>query len=161
MLHRSTKNVLGYGLAIASLLVLSSCASLPPSITVSTKPIEKPTLIVPPIDQVTMKEVKWIIVTEENLEEVIAELKTSGQPLAIFGLSGQGYENLSTNFSAIRAMVQQQQTIIAAYRQYYEASSDALDSANQQIESTQDEIDSQQDANSKKESVLDKLNPFK
>ena len=67
MLHRSTKNVLGYGLAIASLLVLSSCASLPPSITVSTKPIEKPTLIVPPIDQVTMKEVKWIIVTEENL----------------------------------------------------------------------------------------------
>ncbi len=118
-------------------------------------------MIVPPIDQVTMKEVKWIIVTEENLEEVIAELKTSGQPLAIFGLSGQGYENLSTNFSAIRAMVQQQQTIIAAYRQYYEASSDALDSANQQIESTQDEIDSQQDANSKKESVLDKLNPFK
>jgi len=156
VLHRSTKNVLGCGLA---LLLLSSCASLPPSITVSTKPIEKPTLIVPPIDQVTMKEVKWIIVTEENLEEVIAELKTSGQPLAIFGLSGQGYENLSTNFSAIRAM--EQQTIIAAYRQYYEASSDALDSANQQIESTQDEIDSQQDANSKKESVLDKLNPFK
>jgi lambda family phage tail tape measure protein len=108
-----------------------------------------------------MKEVKWIIVTEENLEEVIAELKTSGQPLAIFGLSGQGYENLSTNFSAIRAMVQQQQTIIAAYRQYYEASSNALDSANQQIESTQDEIDSQQDANNNKESVLDKLNPFK
>ena len=74
MLHRSTKNVLGCGLA---LLLLSSCASLPPSITVSTKPIEKPTLIVPPIDQVTMKEVKWIIVTEENLEEVIAELKTT------------------------------------------------------------------------------------
>ena len=58
-----------------------------------------------------MKEVKWIIVTEENVDEVIAELKTSGQPLAIFGLSGQGYENLSTNFSAIRALVQQQQTI--------------------------------------------------
>ena len=58
-------------------------------------------------------------------------------------------------------MVQQQQTIIAAYRQYYEASSDALDSANHQIESTQDEIDSQQDANNNKESVLDKLNPFK
>lgn len=161
MLHRSTKNVLGYGLAIASLLVLSSCSSLPPSITVSTKPIEKPTLIVPPVDTLVMKEVKWIIVTEENVDEVIAELKTSGQPLAIFGLSGQGYENLSTNFSAIRALVQQQQTIIAAYKQYYEASSDALDSANQQIESTQDKIDSQQNANSNKESVLDKLNPFK
>ena len=137
MLNRSTMNVLGCGLAI---ILLSSCASVPPSITVSSKPIEKPTLIVPPVDTLTMKEVKWIIVTEENVEEVLKELKTSGQPLAIFGLSGQGYENLSTNFSAIRALVQQQQTIIAAYKQYYEASNQALDSANKQIESTQDAV---------------------
>ena len=115
----------------------------------------------PPVDTLTMKEVKWIIVTEENLEEVIADLKKSGQPLAIFGLSGQGYENLSTNFSAIRALVQQQQTIIAAYKQYYEASNEALDSANKQIESTQDDIDKQQQKNNNSETVLDKLNPFK
>ena len=151
-------NVLGCGLAI---ILLSSCASVPPSITVSSKPIEKPTLIVPPVDTLTMKEVKWIIVTEENVEEVLKELKTSGQPLAIFGLSGQGYENLSTNFSAIRALVQQQQTIIAAYKQYYEASNQALDSANKQIESTQDDIDKQQQKNNNSETVLDKLNPFK
>ena len=158
MLNRSTMNVLGCGLAI---ILLSSCASVPPSITVSSKPIEKPTLIVPPVDTLTMKEVKWIIVTEENVEEVLKELKTSGQPLAIFGLSGQGYENLSTNFSAIRALVQQQQTIIAAYKQYYEASNQALDSANKQIESTQDDIDKQQQKNNNSETVLDKLNPFK
>ena len=158
MLNRSTMNVLGCGLAI---ILLSSCASVPPSITVSSKPIEKPTLIVPPVDTLTMKEVKWIIVTEENVEEVLKELKTSGQPLAIFGLSGQGYENLSTNFSAIRALVQQQQTIIAAYKQYYEASNQALDSANKQIESTQDDIDSQQKQNTDSETVLEKLNPFK
>ena len=158
MLNRSTMNVLGCGLAI---ILLSSCASVPPSITVSSKPIEKPTLIVPPVDTLTMKEVKWIIVTEENVEEVLKELKTSGQPLAIFGLSGQGYENLSTNFSAIRALVQQQQTIIAAYKQYYEASNQALDSSNKQIESTQDDIDRQQKQNTDSETVLEKLNPFK
>ena len=158
MEKRSIMNVLGSGLV---LLLPTSCASVPPSITVSTKPIEKPSLIVPPVDTVTMKEVKWIIVTEDNLEEVIADLKASGQPLAIFGLSGQGYENLSTNFSAIRALVQQQQTIIAAYKQYYEKSSEALDSANKRIESTQDEINEQQQKNNNSESVLDKLNPFK
>tara|TARA_B100000424_G_C22913242_1_gene485864 strand:- start:351 stop:683 length:333 start_codon:yes stop_codon:yes gene_type:complete len=109
-----------------------------------------------------MKEVKWIVVTEENLDEVIADLKKSGQPLAIFGLSGQGYENLSTNFSAIRALVQQQQTIIAAYKQYYESSSQALDEANAQIESTQDDIDRQQKINKEaKEPLLERLNPFK
>ena len=152
-------NVLGCGLAI---ILLSSCASVPPSITVSSKPIEKPSLIVPPVDTLTMKEVKWIIVTEENVEEVLKDLKTSGQPLAIFGLSGQGYENLSTNFSAIRALVQQQQSIIAAYKQYYEASDKALDSANQQIESTQDNIDKQQLENKEaNEPLLERLNPFK
>ena len=102
------------------------------------------------------------IVTEENLNEVIADLKKSGQPLAIFGLSGQGYENLSTNFSAIRALVQQQKTIIAAYNQYYERSSEALDSANAQIESTQDNIDKQQQENKQANTpLLERLNPFK
>ena len=116
----------------------------------------------PPVDTLTMKEVKWIIVTEENLDEVIADLKKSGQPLAIFGLSGQGYENLSTNFSAIRALVQQQQTIIAAYKQYYERSSEALDSANAQIESTKEDIDRQQKLNNEaNEPLLERLNPFK
>ena len=159
MLNRSTMNALGCGLA---LLLLSSCASVPPSITVSSKPIEKPTLIVPPVDTLTMAEVKWIIVTEENLNEVIADLKKSGQPLAIFGLSGQGYENLSTNFSAIRALVQQQKTIIAAYKQYYERSSEALDSANAQIESTQDNIDKQQQENKQANTpLLERLNPLK
>ena len=116
----------------------------------------------PPVDTLTMKEVKWIIVTEENLDEVIADLKKSGQPLAIFGLSGQGYENLSTNFSAIRALVQQQQTIIAAYKQYYERSSEALDSANAQIKSTKEDIDRQQKINNEaNEPLLERLNPFK
>ena len=109
-----------------------------------------------------MAEIKWVIVTEENIEEVIADLKKAGQPLAIFGLNGQGYENLSTNFSAIRQLVQQQQTIIAAYKDYYEKSNEALDSANDQIESTQDDIDAQQaDQSNSNKSWAEKLNPFK
>jgi len=140
-------------------LILSACSSIPPSITVSTKPIAKPTLIVPPVDTLTMKEVKWIIVTEENLEEVIADLKTSGQPLAIFGLSGQGYENLSTNFSAIRALVQQQQSIIAAYENYYNETNKAIDKANESIGNVNSELEA---VNSKPpESTWNKLNPFK
>ena len=159
MLDHSTVNVLGCGLIIA---LLSACSTLPPSITVSTVPIEKPALILPRADQVVMAEIKWVIVTEDNIDDVIADLKKSGQPLAIFGLTGQGYENLSTNFSAIRTLVQQQQTIIAAYKDYYEKSNEALDSANDQIESTQDDIDAQQaDQSNSNKSWAEKLNPFK
>jgi hypothetical protein len=47
----------------------------------------------------------------------------------LYALTGEGYGNLSLNFSDIRALVQQQQAIIAAYEGYYEAAEDALDGA--------------------------------
>ena len=66
-----------------------------------------------------MRPVEWIIITEENLEQRLEELRGTGQPIAIFGITGEGYENLGLNFSDIRAMVQQQQAIIVAYENYY------------------------------------------
>ncbi len=102
---------------------------MPREITVSAKPVEKPQLTLPPVDELNMRPVDWVIITEENLEQKLTELRGSGQPIAIFGLSGEGYENLGLNFSDIRAMVQQQQAIILAYENYYKQAEDALDGA--------------------------------
>jgi hypothetical protein len=79
-----------------------------------------------------MRKVEWIIITEDNMDEKIAQLKAGGAALAIFGLTAQGYENLGLNFSDIRALVQQQQQIIVAYDNYYKASVQALDAAETQ-----------------------------
>lgn len=113
------KNVLGFGL----LLMLAGCLAtqppLPNEVVVSSKPVEKPQLNLPPVDELNLRQVDWIIVTEENIDRRIEELKESGQPLAMFVLTGEGYENLGLNFSDIRALVQQQQSIIVAYENYY------------------------------------------
>jgi hypothetical protein len=105
-----------------------------------------------------MKDVKWIVVTPDNWEAAVIELKKTGRPVVLFGLTDQGYENLGLNFSDIRALVQQQQTIIAAYEGYYNASEQALDSANDSI----DDINSKVDAANKTKpvSAWDKFNPF-
>ena len=108
------------------------CSLNPPTpqeITVSAKPVEKPQLNLPPVDELNMRPVDWVIITEENLEEKLTELRGSGKPIAIFGINGEGYENLGLNFSDIRAMVQQQQAIILAYENYYKQAEDALDGA--------------------------------
>lgn len=76
-----------------------------------------------------MRPVEWIIITEENLEQRLEELRTSGQPIAIFGITGEGYENLGLNISDIRALVQQQQQIILAYERYYKDAEKAMDGA--------------------------------
>jgi hypothetical protein len=156
MLKRSIKNVLGCGLVV---LLLSSCSSTPRLIEVSATPIDKPELTLPKVDRLEMRKVEWVIVTEENWEEVKQKIKKSGRPLALFSITDKGYANLGLNFSDIRALVQQQQTIIAAYESYYKNAEEALDTANKQVDSVNEEV---KKTNNKPEtSVLDKINPFK
>jgi len=109
--------------------MLAACSTTPQQIQVTSKPIDKPELVLPNVDQVNMRRIEWVIINEENIEEKIAELTAGGAPLAIFALTAQGYENLGLNFSDIRALVQQQQQIILAYDNYYKASTKALEDA--------------------------------
>ena len=140
------------------LLLMAGCSSTPQRIEISAKPIEKPQLILPKADAVNMRKIEWVLLTPDNFQEEVDKFKTSGRPVVFFALTDQGYENLGLNFSDIRALVQQQQAIILAYKNYYEASNKALDEANESIERTSEDVKSQQ--NVPKDSILDKLNPF-
>ncbi len=105
---------------------------MPQRIEVSAKPIERPELVLPPADQVRMREVEWVLITPDNFEEVVSIVRGEGRPVVFFALRDNGYENLGMNFSDIRALVQQQQQIIIAYENYYKASGNALDEAETQ-----------------------------
>jgi len=132
---------------------LVACSTTPQQIQVTSRPIDKPELVLPSIDQVSMRKIEWIIITEANMEEEVAKWTAGGKPLAVFAITAQGYENLGQNFSDIRAMIQQQQAIIAAYNNYYEASEEALDDA--EAQRLQEEV-----ANTVTESSGSKWNPF-
>jgi hypothetical protein len=121
-----TKNALGF---LTLTLLLSAC-SLPQidrPITVSAQPIQRPQLILPSVDELRMRNVEWVIINEENIETRLQEFKTTGQPIALFVLTAEGYENLALNLSDIRALIQQQQEIIAAYEGYYVQAEETLD----------------------------------
>jgi len=117
---------------------------MPQKIEVSAKPIEKPELVLPNPEALNMKEVKWVLLTPENFEEKLKDFETSGRPIVFFALTDQGYENLSLNFSSIRAYIQQQQAIIAAYENYYKNANEALDAANSEIDGAKAQVDAQQ-----------------
>lgn len=154
MAQNSIVNALGCGLV---LLTLSGCSLFGPpvkQIEISAKPIPKPELTLPRADVVNMKEVKWVIITPSNIDEVVEEAKKKGRPIAFFALTDEGYENLAVNFSSIRALVQQQQAIIVAYENYYKESNEAIDKANEEMQNMADEANSQPD-----EKSFD-LNPF-
>ena len=125
MAYNLTKSVLGFGLVI----LLASCSNLPQDVEISTKPVEKPQLFLPPVDQVNMRPVEWVVINQDNLDEKVKQLTANGRPLAMFVLTGDGYSNLGLNFSDIRALVQQQQAIIVAYEEYYQQAEETLDNA--------------------------------
>ena len=132
---------------------------MPQRIEVSAKPVDKPELVLPNADGIRMKNVEWVLITPENFEEKVAEIQATGRPVVFFALTDEGYENISMNFSSIRAYIQQQQAIIAAYENYYKNANEALDAANSNIEGAAAEVEAQQ--SQEQESTLDKLNPFK
>lgn len=122
---------------------------MPQRIEVSAKPVDKPELVLPNADALSMKDVKWIIITPENFEQVVEESKKSGRPIAFFALTDEGYANLGLNFSSIRAYIQQQQAIIVAYENYYKNANEALDKANANIDGAKQQVDAQQNVETK------------
>lgn len=115
---------------ILSTLLLSSlitgCA-LNPFSAPEVKPIEVQTVAVEktPLDiqdpkPLTPKKVEWFIVTPENVDEVFAKLKDKKFDVVLYGLTDDGYQNLSMNMAELRAFIIKQKQIIAAYKEYYE-----------------------------------------
>ena len=122
---------------------LVACSTTPQQIQVTSKPIEKPELVLPLVDEVNMRRIEWIVVNEDNIDEVRERLRTEGKAFAFYSLTGEMYGNLGLNFSDIRALVQQQQQIILAYENYYKAANEALDEAEtqRQIDNTKTGLD--------------------
>ena len=68
-----------------------------------------------------LEDIKWVIITSDNAEEVFAKLKEQGKDPVLFGLSDEDYELLSKNFSQIRAFMIKQGATLDQYRKYYES----------------------------------------
>lgn len=104
---------------------LSGCFGLferPVTERIETVTIEVPAAepIVPPVDQLQLRNVEWIVITPDNIDEVFEKIQASGSELALFALTSNGYENLSLNINDVRSVMQQQQQIIAIYKKQYE-----------------------------------------
>lgn len=109
--------------------LLSSCSSFPEPIEITTRPVEKPQLILPEADEFIARQVEFFVLTEDNIDEQFAELERRGSHLVFFAMSAQGYENVSLNLSDLRAYILQQNAIIAAYEDYYTETQEVLDDA--------------------------------
>jgi uncharacterized protein YceK len=111
-------------LPILLVITLSGCGSLftkEKPIEVVSKPIERAPLNLrePKLEGLTVP--KWVIITPQNQTEVWTKLEEQSSKTALFGLTEEGYEDLSFLMNTLRNHIQTQKTIIQKYKEYYEA----------------------------------------
>ena len=67
-----------------------------------------------------MEEIKWIIITSENAEEVFKKLEEAGIDPVLFGITDKDFQVLARNFAQIRQKLQETNNLLEEYKKYYE-----------------------------------------
>jgi len=103
-------------------LLLSGCSGLAVK-EISNYKIEKKRepLNLPNPEPLSLVDVEWIVVTKDNVDEVMEKVKAEGGDYALFAVTDEGYKKLSLNFADIRNKLYEQQQIILSYKEYYES----------------------------------------
>ena len=76
--------------------------------------LEKPT----PLE---LENLRWIIITSENAEEVFKKLEEQGIDPVLWGLTDKDFELLAKNFAQIRNKMVETNAILDKYKEYYES----------------------------------------
>ena len=113
------QNALG---CILSFALISGCSNTNPTeiVKIQTVPIEPLPPIVPKIDDLRMRDMEWIVITESNYEGVLMRLRDMGQEPVLYALTPKGYSNMIMNQADIMKIIRQQKEVILIYKRSYE-----------------------------------------
>ena len=75
--------------------------------------LEKPT----PLE---LENLRWIIITSKNADEVIKKLEEQGIDPVLWGLTDKDFELLAKNFARIRNQLKITNDLLDKYKEYYE-----------------------------------------
>ena len=67
-----------------------------------------------------LEQLRWIIITSENAEEVFKKLEEQGIDPVLFGLTDKDFQFIAKNFAQIRHNLKTKSEIIKSYKEYYE-----------------------------------------
>ena len=82
--------------------------------------LEKPT----PLE---LENLRWIIITSENADEVFKKLEADGIDPVLWGLTDKDFELLAKNFAQIRNKMVETNAILEKYKEYYESETEKED----------------------------------
>jgi hypothetical protein len=101
-------------------VLLSGCSSVK-KLDIFTTEVERTPLNLKTPTPPELEKLKWIIITSDNADEVMAKLEEQGIDPVLFGLTDKDFQLIAKNFAQIRAHMKKLDDIVSEYKNYYEA----------------------------------------
>jgi len=105
---------------IALMILMTGCSFGEKRIKIFSVEEPRAKLDYPMPTALQLEELKWIIITSENAQEVFKKLEEAGIDPVLFGLTDKDYQVLARNFAQIRQKLQETNNLLEEYKKYYE-----------------------------------------
>ena len=104
---------------ISIIILLTGCSSIK-KLDIFTTEVERQELAIEKPTLAKLEQLKWIIITSDNADEVFAKLVEQGIDPVLFGLTDKDFQLIAKNFAQIRNHMKATNDLIDAYKEYYE-----------------------------------------
>ena len=119
MLQRSLKSIQSVLLLPILLIFLTSCSGIK-QLEIFKQEVPRANLNLDKPTPLQLENLKWIIITSENADEVFKKLEEQGIDPVLWGLTDKDFELLAKNFARIRNQLKITNDLLDKYKEYYE-----------------------------------------
>ena len=119
MLQRNLKLIGSVLLSLTLIMSLTSCSGVK-QLEIFKTEVEREKLNLKKPTPLELEQLRWIIITSENAEEVFKKLEEQGIDPVIFGLTDKDFQLLAKNFARIRNQLKVTNDLLDKYKEYYE-----------------------------------------
>ena len=110
-------------ISILVILLLSGCSSVK-KLSIFKEEVKRQELNLNKPTPLELENLRWIIITSNNAEEVFKKLEEQGIDPVLWGLTDKDFELLAKNFAQIRNQLKITNDLLDKYKQYYEPEKD-------------------------------------
>ena len=120
MLQRNQKSILNVLVLLILLTFLTNCSGVK-KLSIFKEEVPRQKLDLPKPSPLQLEQIKWIIITSQNAEEVFKKMEEQGLDPVLFGLTDNDYQLIAKNFAQIRNQLKITNDLLDKYKEYYES----------------------------------------
>ena len=119
MLQRNQKSILNVLVLLILTTFLTNCSGVK-QLEIFKQEVPRENLNLEKPTPLELENLRWIIITSENAEEVFKKLEEQGIDPVLWGLTDKDFELLAKNFARIRNQLKITNDLLDKYKEYYE-----------------------------------------